>query len=586
MNKLTKYIKDSSLDRYIRQIDVDYQSIKTGKSSNLKDISFSLLKHQVAFADRNIQELEQISCRQDETRDSISKFTQTVSNGFDRIELGLLELNSCLWQLYDVALEISQEIALVNNNLEHISNQLERQQKTLEEISLLLQKPYEAKALELRREGEKWLTNGMNNGGREREEDWKDAIRLLSLTIDNPIGMQDYVAWFQIGWLIWKFEGYIDKASDAFYRAQRLSAPNQDLFHIKSLRHLAHMHYLKGDFEKSYQTISKALKANKPKHGNVVQHNLMYDNARLAAKTGNEKEAMDLLERCIETKPETYLTMFSEEDFQISTEAMLELSSRKLLEARDNAKKKIISFQNSISKIKQAFENANIVLDEIFTKAQKEVSRLSELVDQADYITSLEIKEIVKTNHYTSMDTAGEQLQKKFNQLQAKLASNKEKIREVKNIHKKKKEDIKNQIQKAEEEYKKSQGVLGWLFTIGIVFPFTTLLIFGPMFLILYAIDRAVDIWTGYYGLLSVIAMLFLLYCIRSVYLTWKERREKVTELDNKYIRIEKTNEKSPSLQQEQRIITEKKERVIYAMDLLNLPAPDINSIGDFFKYY
>ena len=62
-------------------------------------------------------------------------------------------------------------------------------------------------------------------------------MRLLKSTTDNPIGMQDYVAFFQIGWLLWKHEHDIVAAEDAFYRAQRLSSSKRDLYHALSLRH-------------------------------------------------------------------------------------------------------------------------------------------------------------------------------------------------------------------------------------------------------------------------------------------------------------------------------------------------------------
>ncbi len=31
--------------------------------------------------------------------------------------------------------------------------------------------------------------------------------------------MQDYVAWFQLGWLRWKHENNVQSAEEAFYRA-------------------------------------------------------------------------------------------------------------------------------------------------------------------------------------------------------------------------------------------------------------------------------------------------------------------------------------------------------------------------------
>ena len=208
---------------------------------------------------------------------------------------------------------IKKGIRAIERSLQSVSDQLFEQQQTLESIADILQRPYEVKALELRREADKWLTSGMNNTGRERDEDWKDATRLLQAATNNPVGMQDYVAWFQIGWLQWKHEQDIAQAEQSFYRAMRLSASNKDLYHIKSVRHLAYMQYFQNKFQDAYLTIKKAPVAGLDP---VTLHDTMYDAARYSAKIGNDKEAMGLLSKCIDLRPTTIITMYSEVDFQ------------------------------------------------------------------------------------------------------------------------------------------------------------------------------------------------------------------------------------------------------------------------------
>ena len=177
---------------------------------------------------------------------------------------------------------VEEGFGAIEEVLERLSQQLMQQQRTLETIAELLHRPYEARALELRKEADKWLTSGMKNTGRDRDEDWKDARRLLNATIDNPVGMQDYVTWFQLGWLHWKHESDIAHAEEAFYRAGRLSAPSQDLYHVKSLRHSAYMQYLQARYQDAYATIQKALAVSR-------DYNTMYDAARYSAKTGRRK---------------------------------------------------------------------------------------------------------------------------------------------------------------------------------------------------------------------------------------------------------------------------------------------------------
>ncbi len=64
-----------------------------------------------------------------------------------------------------------------------------------------------------------------------------------------------------------------------------------------------------GNYNDAYATIQKALQVS-PK-----SHDIRYDAARYAAKTGREQEALDLLDKCINQRPQTIVEMFSEEDF-------------------------------------------------------------------------------------------------------------------------------------------------------------------------------------------------------------------------------------------------------------------------------
>lgn len=215
--------------------------------------------------------------------------------------------------LYSMAQELSTMShlsSLINEELDRISQQILQQQRVLEEIAEVLRHPYETKALELRREAEKWLNNGMKKApGRDRDEDWKDAMRLYRTTVQNPIGMQDYVAWFQFGWLLANHEQNFAEAEEAFYRSYRLSASNRDLYYVKSLKNLAALQYSQSKYEEAYQTIHKALTIDDI-------HDILYDAARYAAKTGREQECLALLDKCIDLQPTTIVTMFAEVDFQ------------------------------------------------------------------------------------------------------------------------------------------------------------------------------------------------------------------------------------------------------------------------------
>lgn len=99
------------------------------------------------------------------------------------------------------------------------------------------------------------------------------------------------------------------EAEEAFYQASRLSAPKANLYHANSLRHLAYMQYLQDRPAEAYDNMHKALRVTPD------DHDPMYDLARYAAKTGREREALELLDKCIDLEPQTTIIMLTEEDF-------------------------------------------------------------------------------------------------------------------------------------------------------------------------------------------------------------------------------------------------------------------------------
>lgn len=201
----------------------------------------------------------------------------------------LSDIESGVEQIITSTQDTHREVAVLHASLRegltNIANQMLDQQRTLDVISEALLKPYETKAMELRREANKWLKSGMGRTGRDRGEDFNDAMRLLRTTVDNPIGNQDYVVWFQIGWLQWKHENSPGEAAESFYRASRLSSSDANLYHVESLRHLAYMKYLQKDMQGAYETV-QALRPLDP------SHLTLYDAARYASRTGRSEEAL------------------------------------------------------------------------------------------------------------------------------------------------------------------------------------------------------------------------------------------------------------------------------------------------------
>jgi len=314
----------------------------------------------------------------------IEEYLTTLLGSVDRVNDALDALNATANDTLEAVVDLSN---LLDRSLEHISQQIVAQQETLDDIAVSLRQPNHTRARELRNEADKWLNSGMERKGRERDEDWKDAMRLLKSTTDNPIGMQDYVAFFQIGWLLWKHEHDVVGAEDAFYRAQRLSSSKRDLYYALSLRHLAYMQYLLNKHEDAYETIHKALEVSS-------DHDTFYDVARYAAITGREGEAVNFLDKCIERQPTTIITMFSEPDFRSILPALQRLAARRLQEVR----KRIESKRERCQLVLQGAADAGKLLTLKFDSLQKfttEVETIGQRLGKTDYLTALGLEKRV-----------------------------------------------------------------------------------------------------------------------------------------------------------------------------------------------
>ncbi len=117
---------------------------------------------------------------------------------------------------------VEMQSAVIERGLERMAHQLFRQTKVLDDIACLLHNPYEAQVQELLRTADAALQSGASSTGRDREEDFNDARKLLQVVVDNPIGSRNFVAWFQIGWLQWKDSGNFPAAEESMRSAVRL----------------------------------------------------------------------------------------------------------------------------------------------------------------------------------------------------------------------------------------------------------------------------------------------------------------------------------------------------------------------------
>ncbi len=235
----------------------------------------------------------------------------SMLDGLGAISDQLDYIGDAIHDLQDVAYESLDALytidATLRDGFERTAALLLEQKALLTRISDQLARPYEQQTLELRREAHKWLLRGMSGNGIDTAQDIADAQRLLTTVIDNPIGRQDYVAWFQLGWISWK-SNKIPVAAESFKNAARLSEMSNDLYLVESLRHLAYMHYLDGDFNAAFDWCSRAAKSS-------ASADVLFDLARYCWLTERRQQALETLAKAIKMKPWLYVAMLSEEDW-------------------------------------------------------------------------------------------------------------------------------------------------------------------------------------------------------------------------------------------------------------------------------
>lgn len=305
----------------LREIDKHYHlQMVAANTDQLVQHQQRAFRLQQKVAADNLRALANLGNKQDKTNALIEELngtahelllatnaqTEVLREGFGQLAGRLDQLNATAQDLLDAT---TFQTEVLQQGFEMVALRMIEQHRTLLDITRILRNPYETKAQELLKEAERALKNGMQAAGRDRQEEFKDALRLLREVLDNPIGSRDFVAWFQIGWLKWKEEEDLHEAAEAFYQAARLSGRERKLHYVLSLRHLAYIQYLQVKYQEALVTIEKAIEVA------PHDHDVLYDAARYAAKTLRIQYAIELLEKCIDLRPETIITVFSEPDF-------------------------------------------------------------------------------------------------------------------------------------------------------------------------------------------------------------------------------------------------------------------------------
>jgi tetratricopeptide (TPR) repeat protein len=226
----------------------------------------------------------------------------------------------------------------------------------LSEIFAARRDALEENTVELLDEAARALRSGMTSTGRDQQEEFKDALRLLRSTQEGPIGGRNYVTWFQVGWLLWKLEKNLPDAAEAFYQAYRLSASQADLYHLYALRHHAYLQSLQGKHEEALLSAQRAARLA-PDDTDVL-----FDLARYAARLGRENEVLEPLGRCIDADPTVAATAFADPDFAPLAGPVASLILARTDAGRKAAEEAVTRLRRAIGAVRQAGASAGVTV--------------------------------------------------------------------------------------------------------------------------------------------------------------------------------------------------------------------------------
>jgi tetratricopeptide (TPR) repeat protein len=362
---------DISLGTSLRDIETTYQRQIASNAAQFQYFSTQSLRLQGQAAAANLIAAGMMLRAQEKT----NRLLESVRRGINELNAGLDELNATSRATLAA---VDAQTDVLRDGLATISGHLAAQGLTLASIDQSLRSPYAREAGELRDEATKWLRVGMGRVGNEQREDFQDALRLFGEVVVNPIGNQDCVVWFHIGWLRWKHLNDFGEAEAAFRRAARLSSANGGPYHLLSVRHLAHMQYLQGRREEAYQTIVPVIEKS-------LDHDTPFDAARYAAITGRLRESLGLLEATIRRMPMVITTMFADADFKEIIPDLLELRHRIVGEARVDTIRVTELLCHAMGQVQEVSAQTGCKIGfpigaEKWLKATKETTRVKEYI--------------------------------------------------------------------------------------------------------------------------------------------------------------------------------------------------------------
>jgi tetratricopeptide (TPR) repeat protein len=213
-----------------------------------------------------------------------------------------------------------------------------------------------------------------------------DPLTALLSIVATPDGRDDYVAWFQIGWLYWK-RGILDEAENAFRTGASFSQRQSQWYYAQSLRHEAYMQWRRGNYDRARATIRRAIEVRRDPA-------VLVEAARYSVSCGQPLESQALLDEALHADPFVFVSVLSDLAFSDSVTSTVDILVRQQMRATETAKSERAIWEDTIELIKLAEKQASLKM--LPENAESEFSGAA-LDDVLDYPTAIFRHEQAKT---------------------------------------------------------------------------------------------------------------------------------------------------------------------------------------------
>jgi len=213
-----------------------------------------------------------------------------------------------------------------------------------------------------------------------------DPLSALLAIVATPDGRDDYVAWFQIGWLYWK-RGILDEAENAFRTGASFSQRQSPWYFAQSLRHEAFMQWKRGNFERSRSTIRRAIEVRR-------DPTMLVEAARYSIACGQSLESQSLLDEALHVDPFVFVSVLADSAFASSVTSTVDILVRQQARATELARTERMFWQDTIDLIKLAEQQVSLPL---LPENGEEVFAAASLDGELDFPTAIFRVEQAKT---------------------------------------------------------------------------------------------------------------------------------------------------------------------------------------------